>query len=71
MAVNKVEYNEKVIIDLTSDTVTSEKLAYGVTCHDKSGKVITGTLRIVQRGNSLILPGSITNVENSTVKISV
>ena len=34
MAVNKVVYNAKVLIDLTNDTVTSEKLASGVTAHD-------------------------------------
>lgn len=48
MAVNKVVYNTKngaeILIDLTSDTVTPETLAEGVTAHDASGEVITGTL---------------------------
>lgn len=44
MAINKVEYGGRVIIDLTSDTVTPETLAVGVTAHDKSGAVITGTM---------------------------
>lgn len=44
MAVNKVVYNAKVLLDLTSDTVTADKLANGVTAHDKSGAVITGTM---------------------------
>lgn len=43
MAVNKVIYGGNVLIDLTSDTVTVDKLASGITAHDKSGKIITGT----------------------------
>lgn len=44
MAVNKVTYGGKTLVDLTSDTVTPETLAEGVTAHDKGGNVITGTL---------------------------
>ena len=44
MAVNKVVYNAKVLLDLTNDSVTPETLAQGVTAHDKSGAVITGTM---------------------------
>lgn len=40
---NKVIYNGTVLIDLTSDTVTADKLASGYTAHDKSGETITGT----------------------------
>lgn len=43
MAVNKVIYGGNTLIDLTADTVTAEDLAEGVTAHDKSGTVITGT----------------------------
>lgn len=43
MARNKVIYNGETLIDLTADTVTADKLAEGVTAHDKSGAVITGT----------------------------
>lgn len=47
MAVNKVIYNtaqgEEVLMDLTSDTVTPETLAEGVTAHDASGELIVGT----------------------------
>lgn len=45
MAINKVEYNGNTLIDLTSDTVTAETLAEGVTAHDKSGAVIVGTMQ--------------------------
>ena len=40
---NKVIYGGKVLIDLTTDTVTADKLAEGITAHDKSGAIITGT----------------------------
>lgn len=43
MAVNKVIYGGNVLIDLTKDTVTTDKLASGITAHDKSGTIITGT----------------------------
>lgn len=40
---NKVIYGGKVLIDLTADTVTAAQLAKGVTAHDKTGTIITGT----------------------------
>lgn len=43
MAVNKVEINGQVAIDLTQDTVTPETLKKGVTAHSASGEKITGT----------------------------
>ena len=43
MAINKVIYGGNVLIDLTADTITADKLAKGVTAHDKSGATITGT----------------------------
>lgn len=43
MAVNKVVYSGKTLIDLSSDTVTPETLAKGVTAHDKTGAAIVGT----------------------------
>ena len=43
MAINKVIYGGNILIDLTTDTVTADKLASGITAHDASGTVITGT----------------------------
>ena len=43
MAINKVVYGGKTLIDLTGDTVAAADLAFGVTAHDKSGAKITGT----------------------------
>lgn len=43
MAVNKVIIGNEVRLDLTSDTVSADKLLKGTTAHDKSGEKITGT----------------------------
>lgn len=40
---NKVVYDGEVLIDLTADTITADKLASGITAHDKSGAPVTGT----------------------------
>lgn len=44
MPVNKVVFGDRTLIDLTSDTVSADKLAKGVTAHDKTGEQITGTM---------------------------
>lgn len=40
---NKIVYGSTVLIDLTADTVTKDKIIAGYTAHDASGAVITGT----------------------------
>lgn len=40
---NKIIYGGKTLLDLTADTVTPDKLAKGITAHDKSGAPVTGT----------------------------
>ena len=40
--VNKVVYGNRTLIDITSDTVTKDKILSGFTAHDKSGAIITG-----------------------------
>ena len=42
MAVNKVEINGEVKLDLTQDTVTENTLLKGVTAHDAAGNPIEG-----------------------------
>ena len=42
MAINKVEYGNETLIDLTSDTVTKETLIKGETAHAASGEKIYG-----------------------------
>lgn len=41
--INKVVYGGTVLIDLTADTVTADKILASYTAHDKSGAVITGS----------------------------
>lgn len=43
MAVNKIVYGNKTLIDLTADTVDATKILAGYKAHDKAGNVITGT----------------------------
>ena len=68
MAVNKVVYNAQVLLDLTSDTVTADKMLKGTTAHDNSGAVITGTHECVESDpvlqNKTVTPT--TNVQNVT-----
>ena len=44
MAVNKVVYGTTVLVDLTGDSVTPDKLAKGETAHNAAGEPITGTM---------------------------
>jgi hypothetical protein len=43
MTANKVVYGDKILIDLTADTVTDESLIRGYTAHKADGTIITGT----------------------------
>lgn len=42
MPINKIIYDDNVLIDLTEDSVTPETLLKGVTAHDKAGNLING-----------------------------
>lgn len=41
--VNKIVYGNTVLIDLTADTVTEDKILASYTAHDASGNIVTGT----------------------------
>jgi hypothetical protein len=64
MAVNKVVYGGKTVIDLTADTVTSDTLAKGTTAHNAKGEQITGTMESGGGG------GGGASVETCTVTVS-
>lgn len=77
MAVNKVVINtengEKTLIDLTEDTVTPKTLAAGVTAHDASGNIITGTatdtvISLTKSGYSTLTEDDITKYYNDGVR---
>lgn len=53
MAVNKVVYSGDILIDLSSDTVTADKLAAGYTAHDKTGAIVAGTAKSTVEGEVL------------------
>lgn len=40
---NKVVYGTTVLIDLTADTVTADKILSSYTVHDAAGNIVTGT----------------------------
>lgn len=42
MAKNKIIYGGDVLIDLTADTVTADKVLQGYTFHEKSGEILSG-----------------------------
>ena len=46
MAVSKVVYGTTVLVDLTGNTVTADKLLSGYTAHDKAGNAVMGTVAV-------------------------
>lgn len=44
MAVSKVIYGGETLVDLTSDTVTPDTLAEGITAHNAAGEAIIGNM---------------------------
>lgn len=52
MAINKVVYGNSPLIDLTNDTVNSEKLKIGATAHAANGQIISGELAGVYYGTT-------------------
>lgn len=55
-SVNKVVYDGRTLIDLTSDTVVAGALRQNYTAHDKSGAQISGS--IPDQGAQTITPGT-------------
>lgn len=46
MGVSKVEFGDKVLLDLTADTVSASTLVAGVTAHNAAGELISGELHL-------------------------
>ena len=76
MAVNKIEYVGKVLIDLTEDTVVTAGMLDGMTAHDKTGVKVIGTMpnngavigTISQAGDSYAIPKGF---HNGNGKVSI
>lgn len=76
MAISKVNYGNKVLLDLTGDTIKKEKFLSGFTAHDASGEQITGTMAIQESKSATITKNGITTVTpddgyESVKKVSV
>ena len=61
MAVNKIVIDNEVKIDLTADTVSPSTLALGITAHNKSGNIITGTALTGFVADDLKFSGNLAN----------
>jgi len=55
--VNKVQFGNDVIMDISSDTVTSDTLISGYTAHDRSGAPIIGSLSTFMPSGSTAAAG--------------
>lgn len=66
MAVNKIIYNGETLVDLTSDTVTADDLAAGVTATGADGKSVVGLLPKVTIDTELSTT-STNPVQNKTI----
>lgn len=66
MAVNKIIYNGETLVDLSSDTVTADDLAAGVTATGADGKPLVGLLPKVTIDTELSL-SSTNPVQNKTI----
>ena len=60
MAVSKVAFGGRTLMDLTGDSVTAETLAEGATAHDAAGNPIQGLAGARVEGKALILNGTVT-----------
>ena len=68
MAVNKVEYDGDTLIDLTSDTVTSDTLLEGVTAHDATGASIVGTYAVTSNAVNSVYYGTCSTAAATSAK---
>lgn len=66
MAVNKIIYNGATLLDLTSDTVTADDLAAGVTATGADGKPVVGLLPKVTIDTELSM-SSTNQIQNKTI----
>lgn len=68
MAVNKVEINGEVKLDLTGDTVTPDTLLKDATAHNAAGEQIVGTMEIGDSADSII-DRSVTSITSNAAAV--
>lgn len=70
MAINKVEFGDQTLIDLTGDTVTEDDVLNGKSFHDKSGSLRSGTASYpvtdVRVNNTSVLDGTVAKITQGT-----
>lgn len=66
MAINKVVYAGRTLVDLTADTVDAAHLAKGYTAHDAAGNQVVGTLGEQQQIRKNLLKGTSDSLTNSS-----
>lgn len=54
MAISKVVYKDKTLIDLTEDTVTESTMLNGATAHGADGEPVTGNIPVTPMFNGII-----------------
>ena len=59
--INKINYGDQTLIDLTADTVAAGALLSGYTAHDASGATITGAIQ-AKTQNDVTIEGTEVNV---------
>ena len=59
--INKINYGDQTLIDLTADTVAAGALLSGYTAHDASGAIITGAIQ-AKTQNDVTIEGTEVNV---------
>ena len=75
MGISKVEINnadgtKNVLVDLTSDTVTANDLAEGITAHGANGELVTGNLKENNLHSNSVTVGEYVTMSNNYVKLS-
>lgn len=59
--INKINYGDQTLIDLTADTIAAGALLSGYTAHDASGAIITGTIQ-AKTQNDVTIDGTEVNI---------
>lgn len=72
MAASKVVFGGRVLVDLTSDTVTAADLKAGVTAHGADGELIVGTMdgSIFLSGGVFACPDELCSVDGGVLSVA-
>ena len=68
MAISRVDFGGRTLMDLTNDTVTSASLLAGYTAHGADGEPILGT---ASGGSQIMINNLITGEETPLTKITI